>query len=166
MLIEARINFQRVKASWVACNVLFSLSSGSWWTNTFISCSAPSIENNTIAQSANCNSCGLGVYKIKHLHLLPCPKKFPWKEQLGLCEELRKHPTLTPLPYGTSLSLGCIKGLYRIIKVPCSGSSEAAFQVGAPALPGSACACLLLMPCSEKCHLTLLPRAAGICLQS
>lgn len=57
------------------------------------------------------------------------------EETLGLCEELRKHPTLTPLPYGTSLSLGCIKGLYGITKVPCSGSSKAAFQVGALALP-------------------------------
>jgi len=103
------------------------------------------------------------VCKIK---TTPLHEKFPWKEQLGLCEELRKHPTLTLLPYKTSLSLGCIKGLYRIIKVPCSGSSKAAFQVGAPALPGSACAYLLSTPYSEKCHLTPLPRAAGTRVQS
>lgn len=61
-----------------------------------ISRSAPSIQKNTIAQSAgwgfNHNSCGLDVYKLK---TTPLPAKFPWKEQLGLCEELRKRPTDT-----------------------------------------------------------------------
>lgn len=138
--------------------------------HTFPSSSVPSIQNNTIAQSAgwqfNCNSCGSGVYKKKN----PNTPLLPVKNFLGRNSSVFVRSwesiRLTPLPYGTSLSLGCIKGLYRIIKVPCSGSSEAAFQVGAPALLGSACAWLLLMPRSEKCYLALLSRAAGMCVRS
>lgn len=78
-----------------AVSSLISLQIPSGQTNS-ISRSAPSIPKNTIAQSAgwgfNHNSRGSGACKMK---TTPLPEKFPWKEQPGLCEELRKRPTDT-----------------------------------------------------------------------